>query len=314
MTTHNVALYAPVANRIRHQVEDRVAVSDPFYPTLAMTVDSSQESEDYDWLGEVPGVREWLGDRKFKQLSSYEFNIKNRDWEQSIQLPKKKIDDGNTGYFDRLGDALADEAAYHPDELLIELMEAAETIRCFDGQYFFDTDHESGESGVQSNLKTRTVASGLITSSTAPTAADIRAVVNATLNDFLGFKKDNGKPIFRPTVNPISDLLLAVPVAWYTTAVEAYAARLRVESSAAVDNWNIVAPRVVGLQGLSNVIDVYRTGQSLKPFVFQDRQPLGFDTKGADDREFKDIKVFGDARYNMGVLMWQLAIRNKLTA
>jgi phage major head subunit gpT-like protein len=307
MTIHNVALYADVAVRIRHQITEQVEAADPFYPTLAMYMDSTQESEDYDWLGSVPGMREWLGDRKFKQLSSYEFNIKNRDWEQSIQLPKKKIDDGRTGYFDNLGMMLANEASYHPDELLVELINAAETTRCFDGQYFFDTDHEMGDSGTQSNLKTREVVAAA-----TPTKAEIRTIVNASLDDFLGFKGDNGKAIHRPTVNPIDDLLLAVPPKWYSLAVEAFASQLRVESGAAVDNFNIVAPRVVGIQGLGDVIDVYRTNQPLKPFVFQDRQPLGFTSKGEDDREWKDIKVMGDARYNVGVLAWWMAIRNKL--
>ena len=308
MTIHNVALYADVATRVRHQLTDMVAATTPFYPTLAMRIESNQESEDYDWLGGVPGMREWLGDRKFKQLSSYEFNIKNRDWEQSIQLPKKKIDDGRTGYFDNLAQLLADEAGYHPDDLLIELINDAENVLCFDGQYFFDTDHEVGDSGVQSNLKTRTVGSA-----TDPTAEDIRAVVDASLDDFLALKGDNGKPIHRPTINPIDDLLLAVPPKWHSTAEKAYDAQFRVEGGAAVDNWTIVKPRVIGLQGLGDVIDVYRTNQPLKPFVFQDRQPLGFDSKGEDDREWKDIKIMGDARYNVGVLAWWMAIRNKLT-
>jgi phage major head subunit gpT-like protein len=309
MAVHNVALYATVASRVRHQIRRELQRSTPFYPTLAMIVPSEQESEDYDWLGGVPGMREWLGDRKFKQLSSYEFTIKNRDWEQSIQLPKKKIDDGRTGYFDNLASMLANEASYHPDELLIELVNNAETTVCFDGQYFFDTDHVFGDGDPQSNLRTRTAVDPA-----NPTKDEIRNIVNQTMDDFLGFKGDNGKPIHRPTINPIDDLLITVPTAWYSTAVEAFAAKLRVEEGAAVDNFNIVPPRVVGLQGLSNTLDVYRTNQPLKPFVFQDRQPLGFQSKGENDREWKDIKIFGDARYNVGVLAWWMAIRNKLVA
>ena len=195
MTIHNVALYADVAIRIRHQLSDAVEATTPFYPTLAMVMDSNQESEDYDWLGQVPGMREWLGDRKFKQLGSYEFNIRNRDWEQSIQLPKKKIDDGRTGYFNNIAEMMAIEAAYHPDELLVELINAGQTTRCFDGQYFFDTDHEMGDSGVQSNLRTRTVADA-----NNPTQEEIRTIVHQTMDDFLGFRGDNGKAIHRPTV------------------------------------------------------------------------------------------------------------------
>lgn len=306
MTT--VAIYAAVANRVRHQLMMAIAAATPFYPTLAMRVPSNSDLENYDWLGQVPGVREWLGDRVFKQLSSYDFSIKNRDWEQSILLPKKHIDDGRTGYFGNLSALLAEQAAYHPDELLIELMNAAGSIRCFDGQHFFDTDHEMGDSGVQSNLKTREVVD-----SADPTEEEIRNIVFNSLDDFYGFKGDNGKPLMRPTVEPINDLLLAVPAAWHSRTLKAFNAKMKVDGGAAVDNYLVVQPRIVALQGLNNTIDVYRTGQTLKPFVFQDRERLQTQTKGLEDIEFKDIKIMTSARYNVGVLAWWLAIRNTLT-
>ena len=36
---------------------------------------------------------------------------------------------------------LATEAMYHPDQLFFEALVAGESTACFDGQYFFDTDH-----------------------------------------------------------------------------------------------------------------------------------------------------------------------------
>lgn len=307
MTINNVAIYAEVANRVRHLIEDTMEAATPFYPALALEIESDQESEDYDWLGKFPGVREWLGDRKFKELSSYSFTITNKTWEQSLAMDKDKMDDGKTRYFDQLAIGMANEAAYHKDELLIELINDAGAVRCFDGQYFFDTDHEMGESGVQSNLVTREVVD-----SADPTGEEIRQIVILTMDTFLTFKGDNGKSLHRPTVKPIDDLLVAVPSTWYSRTVEAFAAKTRLSGGAAVDNYNIVTPQIVGVQGMTSAIDVYRTGGTLKPFVVQDREMFSTQTKGADDIEFKHVKVMGKARYNVGVLAWWTAVRNVL--
>lgn len=307
MAIQNVAIYAEVAQRVRHLILDTVEQATPFYPALALEVESDQESEDYDWLGKFPGVREWIGDRQFKELSSYQFTIPNKTWEQSLAMDKDKIDDGKTRYFDQLAIGMAMEAAYHPDELLIDLINRAAAVRCFDGQFFFDTDHEMGDSGVQSNKIEREVVDG-----DNPTGDEIRGVVMASLDTFWTFKGDNGKPLHRPTVEPINDLLVAVPAAWYSRTVEAFNRTLRKESSVALDNYNIVTPQIVGVQGMSNAVDVYRTGGVLKPFVIQMREDLTIQTKGEDDIEFKHVKVMGKARYNVGVLAWWTAVRNLL--
>lgn len=309
MATQNVALYAEVANRTRHRILDAVEASTPFYPTLAMTVQSDTDSEDYDWLGSFPGMREWLGDRKFHQLSSASFTIRNRTWESSIQLPKQKIDDGKTGYFDNLADGLAREASYHPDELLLEVIAAGETTEAFDGQYFFDTDHSWGDSGTQSNDVT-------YTSSTPadPTEEQVRGAVQAAIVAMMGFKRDNGKPYMRPRIEKPDGIVCVIPLKYFAAFDKAFNQVVIAESNAGVTNYNFVRPTIIPLASMTeNKFYTFHVNDPLKPFVFQDRQPLGFDTKGADDREWKDIKVFGDARYNIGYLAWWKAVLTTFT-
>ena len=316
MATHNVALYADVANRIRHLLDDTVEMSNPFYPRLCELVESDTDHETYDWLGSFPGIREWLGDRKFHQLGSAEFKIFNRDWESGIQLPKQKIDDGQTGYFDRVATGLAIEASYHPDELLIETMEAAETIRGFDGAFFFDTNHIWNKSGLQSNLLTVNV-----NDPQNPEPEEIRDIVELALTQFRGFKRDNGKPYMRPSLETINDLLCVYPYQMDNNFKHAYQPQLVLKTNAAgtaggaVDNHNVVVPDMLPLtERTGNYIDIYRTGMDgrFAPFVFQNRQPLGWDSDGAGDRKVKDIQWFGDARYAVGVLAWYKAVRVRL--
>ena len=44
------------------------AESEVFYPTLSTIVNSSGIDEQYAFLGAMPGVREWFGERDFQQL------------------------------------------------------------------------------------------------------------------------------------------------------------------------------------------------------------------------------------------------------
>ena len=55
-----------------------------------------------------------------------------------MESEKKKIDDGNSGYFTRMAEGLVEMFARHPDKTLFQLMTDAESIECFDGQFFFD--------------------------------------------------------------------------------------------------------------------------------------------------------------------------------
>lgn len=309
MSFNNVAIYADVATRVRHQLIDALEAANPFYPSLCMEIPSASDKEDYDWLGSMPGMREWLGDRKFNQISSFEFTIKNKTWESSIRLPKEKIDDGNTGYFGQMADALANEASYHPDELLLEVMNNAGAIECFDGQFFFDTDHESDASGTQSNDITASAVAPA-----TPTEAEARAAVQAALLAMLGFKRDNGKPYFRPRVNIIDNLMITCPLAYYPIFDKAFNQVVTEDNGAGVSNYNIVRPQIVPLAEMTgNIFDLYHLGDTMRPFVFQNRQPLIPQTKGEDDREYKDIKVMLDARYNIGVLAWWKAVRTTFT-
>lgn len=41
------------------------------YLRVAMEVPSGTRDENYVWLGDVPSMREWIGDREIKNLSAY---------------------------------------------------------------------------------------------------------------------------------------------------------------------------------------------------------------------------------------------------
>lgn len=127
----------------------------PIYSRIALTVPSSTGSEEYAWLGQFPGMREWLGDRVINGVLVHGYTIKNRSFELTVGVPRESIDDDQYGVFTPMMTEMGRVTAEHPDKLVFELIKAGTTTLCYDGQNFFDTDHpvldEAGVEQSQSN-------------------------------------------------------------------------------------------------------------------------------------------------------------------
>lgn len=279
----------------------------PFYPTLCYTQQSMGADEQYGFLGAMPGMREWLGDRQFAKLRAGNFTIVNKQFEGSVEIEKKDIDDDRLGMYGPVLENLGAEAAHHPDELLLDLITAGDVTACFDGQYFFDTDHSWGDSGTQSNDLTYAAATD-----TTPTEAEFRGAYHQARKALLQFKNDQGKLFIRPTVRPFTNLLLVVPPDLEEVANQAINKTL---VSNGETNIILDKPSIVTLGGLTNAAEFYLFDLSrpFKPFVFQARQPLATQMKGMDDRETKAVKFMSDARYNMGYFAWWTSVMTTFT-
>ena len=164
---------------------------------------------------------------------------------------------------------------------------------CFDGQYFYDTDHVWGDSGTQSNDLTYDASDH-----TAVTVAEFRAAFTQAVIAMMGFKRDNGTFYYRPTIGRIDNLMISVPLALWEVAIKAFEQTIALEGGAGTSNVMIARPKIVcnqymgsGWTGGSDVkFDLYNLGQPLKPFVFQASEPLRVQTKGAEDIEFNALQ------------------------
>jgi len=110
-----------------------------------MVVPSQAREEIYPWLGQFPGLREWIGPRIAKNLALHSFAITNKDFESTIEVPRNDIEDDRFGVFGPMFSELGRAAAMHPDELIFGLLAAGFATNCYDGQFFFDTDHPVGD-------------------------------------------------------------------------------------------------------------------------------------------------------------------------
>lgn len=122
----------------------------PTWNRVATLVPSTAKEEKYGWLGQWPKLREWIGDRHVKSLALHDYAIKNKKFEASIGVPRDDIDDDSYGVLTPLFAEMGYAASVHPDELVFATLAAGLATACYDGQYFFDTDHPVG-SGTVSN-------------------------------------------------------------------------------------------------------------------------------------------------------------------
>jgi phage major head subunit gpT-like protein len=297
-----------VMNSLTATFDNRVGASEPFYPEITTERKSTRKGEDYGYPGNVPGVREWIGDRKFKELRAAKFAIENRHWESSLAVKKTDIEDDNMGMYPPLMEELADEATYHPDELVFETLLAGESEPCFDGQSYFDVDHQWGDSGSQSNDLTYEAAAD----PALPTVAEFAAAYEQARQAMIGFKRDNGKTFIRPTVKNLTGLLLLVPVELQLIANKALFQEV---NSGGESNMVLDAPTIITSGFLTDATKFYlfKLDMPLKPLVFQARAPLSRATKGLDDIETKIVKFMTEARYSVGYLAWWTAVLTTFT-
>lgn len=108
---------------------------------VAMDVPSTTSQEVYPWLGQTTRFREWIGDRVIQNLKSHDFTIKNRSFENTVGVDKDAVQDDTYGVYKPVIAQLGLDAKQHPDELVFNLLTSGASSLCYDGQYFFDTDH-----------------------------------------------------------------------------------------------------------------------------------------------------------------------------
>jgi len=111
------------------------------WSVVATRMPSTTKQEIYGWLGKIPGVRKWLGDRHVHGLAAHSYTITNEDWEQTVAVSRNDIEDDQYGLYAPMMQQMGQAAGAFPDELLFGLLTAGFDTACYDGQYFFDTDH-----------------------------------------------------------------------------------------------------------------------------------------------------------------------------
>lgn len=95
----------------------------------------------YGWLGELPGMREWIGPRVVHGLGEHDYRLRNRDFELTVAVERNHIEDDTLDTYGKRFEVMGRSAARWREDLVWDALAAGFTAEGYDGQPFFDTDH-----------------------------------------------------------------------------------------------------------------------------------------------------------------------------
>lgn len=260
---------------------------------VATKVPSTARSENYAWIGSIPRLRKMRGERIPKKLLEHTYTITNEEYEASIEVKHADIKDDQTGQYGIQAKSIGEAVKQFPDELIFEtLIPNGTSELCYDGQYFFDTDHPIGETGsTQSNKITSALD--------ATSFRTARAMLRKMKDDF-----------GRPTLNRNMDLLLVVPADLEGTA-EAILEAER-DTNGATNTLKGKA-RILVADWLADTNNWYLLNVAgvIKPFVLQEREFIPFEAleEGSESNFMRKKNYYGTYwRGNAGYGLYQKAI------
>lgn len=287
--------------------------------SISMPFESDQESETYKWLGQVPAMREFISGRNAKAFTTNGITIINKIFEATLQVTVDEIRRDKTGQVHIRIAELAKRAMSHWNKLISTLITNGTgntSGLCYDGQYFFDTDHSEGDSGTQLNLLAAGQVPSLnVTTATAPTAAEAVNAVLGVIAYMLNYKDNEGEPINDDAKNFLvmtSPALMApFAAALSNPVVDSGATNTLVN----LDGFNVglaINPRLA----YTTQFVVLRTDSKAKPFIRQEEKAVSISALAeGSDEEFKNRRHLYtvEALRNVGYGMWQYAAHATLS-
>ncbi len=274
---------------------------------------SDQASETYNFLGQSPAMREWVGERHAKGFNGQGLTIVNKHYEATIEIAKRDARRDKTPQIQARVMEFADRAVTHWASLLSTLILAAPSTACYDGQFFFDTDHSEGDSGSQSNdisVDISALPAAVHGSVTAPSVEEMQQSILAGITQILTFKDDRGEPMNENA----REFLVMVPASLYMVAVAATATMTTMALQQNL-NANLIANFRVNVAMNTRLtwtdsFAVWRTDSPIKGLIRQTEQEVELKAK-AEGSEFEfdnDAWQFGiDAWRGVGYGYWQRA-------
>lgn len=253
---------------------------------LAFRIDSNQASETIKWLGMTPVMREWVSGRAAKGFNSNGLTIENKLFEGTLLVNVDDARRDKTGQYMARIDELPVRAVQHRAKLLTDLILLGETTACYDGQYFFDTDHSEGDSGAQSNSITFDISNnGTGGTATAPLASTIQGAVLAGVQKIMGFKDDQGEPVNEGAMN----FEVHVPVTYMGETIKALTMPLvgGGDSNVLTSNMFSLKPVINARLTWTTKLAVYCTDGTAKPFIEQ----VEFDPEIAAIAEGSEMEI-----------------------
>jgi phage major head subunit gpT-like protein len=264
------------------------------WPTFAMEVNSTSNQNDYQWLGQIPAMRRWVGAKHVKNLKQYGYSIINEDFEVTVEIARNHIEDDQLGMYNIQAQIAGQSAAQLPDDLAFEALSNGFTAACFDGQPFYSAEHDVGGQLVSNTSTVKLAASSIETA---------KASYGLARAEMLQFKGDDGQSL------KVLPNLLVVGAALEATA------KILLTSEKLENNDTNPYRGTAELLVHPNITDeswhLLDTSKVVKPIIYQSRKkPVFVSQTNPDSPDVFNLgryKFGAEARAAAGYGFWQLA-------
>ena len=260
---------------------------------IATVVPSERDTEQYAWLGALPGMREFLDERSPADLKPYSYAIKNKTWESTLSIDRTALEDDQYGQIALRVRQMALVAKQHLDSIVFGLLGLGFTSNGYDGVPFFGT-HTQG--AAQSNKGSAALSAGALQSA---------------ITTMMRFTDDQGKPMgTRPS-------LLVIPPELYWEATQLLNSSF-FPDPAPIGSQDLAINPLRGmltllttpyLSSASNWF-LLDTGRVVRALVLQMRKEFEFQAleSSSENGFLRDQFLYGvRARYNAGFGDWRAA-------
>ena len=129
----NTAMQARFNKGLQVVIED--------WKKIAKLISSNGKSNTYAFLSQFPAFREWVGARLHKIANKTAFQVLNRKFENTLDVPVDEIEDDNWGMYADIAESHGVSVYDLMNDLVFGKVPLGFSEVCYDGQFFFDTDH-----------------------------------------------------------------------------------------------------------------------------------------------------------------------------
>lgn len=281
---------------------------------LAFMQESDKETETYNWLGHVPVMRQWQGNRHGEVLKKYTLSITNYPYEATMEF---SIDDLRRDKSSMLAQRIQDlgtRAMTHWNKLastFIDNAAGSTSGLAYDGQFFFDTDHAESGSSQSNDLTSSEIPAADVTTASAPTSTEAANILNQAIGYAATLTDDRGEPINQDIAGGIIMCSKHTIASAFRQAISLPFLSNGVTNPAQGINSGFEVMTNPRLTGADNVMIFFNGGATDRPLILQEEQAITPRMIGAgSELEFQTRlhSVGIDAVRGLGYGRWQRAL------
>jgi phage major head subunit gpT-like protein len=259
--------------------------------TVATEVPSNSAAERFGWLGAMPAVQEWLGDKAAGIVNDYNYDIPNRDWYNAVDIDRNELEDDQLGRIEPRIRTLAEEMRSFKGELVSNFILNGLVGLAYDGAAFF-----SNRAAPNDNLL----------AGTGVALANVQADIYTARAAMMRFVTDNGRPMgmMMDTIVCPPELEGVMYEAIFTSS----------GVSAATQTANPISRWIKNLIVLPNTVDVndwygFACGRSLKPLILQNRKDIELVLDDTQVKRNRKLIYSSEWRGNAGYGFFQMGVQ-----